>query len=176
MRRTITYVLVLVTILSSNAYAKNDTLLDGDYRAEAIKTEMVYRLLKYISWKSKMLTLCVDGNEMINARMVGLMQKAPNHFSIKTVLNPPEDEINDCQILYISSEQFKKFSFYKNALANKPVLTISDRPHFIDVGGMIGLVEIQGKITIELNMQIMTDHHIKPSPALIEIANRVIHQ
>ncbi len=55
-----------------------------------------------------------------------------------------------------------------------PVLTISDYPGFVDIGGMIGFVNKDNRVRLEINLPAAQRARLHISAKLIEVSLRVI--
>lgn len=143
--------------------------IDRHQRMALIQSAMIYQLTRYIDWdKGDQLTLCIYRDEEVEQELQRLLERKNNH---RLAVRDPG---GSCDLLYIPEAELRDFTNITAPYKNHQVLFVSDAAHFIDMGGMVALVDREGKIGIELNMQILRAAGFNPNPALIEIATRVI--
>lgn len=56
-----------------------------------------------------------------------------------------------CQIVYLATLPRRELAATVSDLAKWPMLTVSDQPQFVDAGGMVQFVTIDGRVRFELN-------------------------
>jgi hypothetical protein len=76
--------------------------------------------------------------------------------------------------LFISASEEGRLSEILSSLKGHPVLTISDGDNFADKGVMVGFVNRDGKIKLEVNKSAAESAGLKIDSQLLEIALRVI--
>lgn len=85
-------------------------------------------------------------------------------------------EASGCSVLYISSSEEARLGPILAAAQRQSLLTVSDIPHFVERGGIIGLVTQQSKIRFEVNRTVAQQSNLVLSSELLKIATRVIDQ
>jgi hypothetical protein len=156
---------------SSEAFSMPET---KEQRLSIVQAAIIYQLTKYIKWDKHErdgLLLCIYTNKLLRQELERIIE-SKNERKIQVHNNP--DYASSCDLVYLPEISLTDYSFITAAYAAQPVLFVSSGPSFIDMGGMVSLVERQGKVTIELNMQLLRSKNFNVSPSLIEIAARVI--
>lgn len=146
-----------------------------------IKAVMIRKFVEFIKWpeqvspqKDMQVRVCVYGDSAM-AQMNAVFDKKSATSSIKYVLSGISQlsaAAGTCHVVFISGSS--DVSGALAALADKPVLTVSDAPGFAEKGGMIGFLLIDGKVRYNINNKAFGNAHIKVDAQLLEIANKVV--
>jgi len=141
---------------------------------------MVFNMAKYIEWpqesfgkSSAQLTVCSIGR--------GPFASALERYQGKTALGRPlalkrlasGDDPGECHVLVISGIEKRYMAGILEQTRKRPVLTVSDMPEFAQSGGVIGLVEHQGKVRFEVNLKAARQSRVKISSQLLKLARIV---
>ncbi|HEX4645009.1 MAG TPA: YfiR family protein, partial [Verrucomicrobiae bacterium] len=62
-------------------------------------------------------------------------------------------EATNCQVLFISASERKRFPEILDALRGKCILTVSESDRFIQAGGMINFIIVDRKVRFQINNQ-----------------------
>jgi len=85
------------------------------------------------------------------------------------------NEINNCQVVYISNSENNNLIDILDTIKHKKILTVSDIGNFADKGGIIGFVRIENKIRLEINLKAAEESHLKIRSDLLTLAKRIIN-
>lgn len=118
--------------------------------------------------KAGFITLCVDGNDALFQAALKQNSKQHMYASVYQRL----DRSAPCDFAYV--ESIKKVRKILNSDLHLSTLLISHYPRFIDEGGPIGVVIIDGRVQIEINLSAAARLKVELSPDLIEISERII--
>ena len=143
---------------------------------DKIKTAIIFKLTKFISWpkKTQSLTICVLGEGSINNELHKINRKSTMGRRLSVThrnANSPFEKLCDALIIHNIDNTTVK-SVLKR-LEGKPVLTISDIRSFVDYGGMIGLKRSGKKINFSINNTSATDAGLSISSKLLKLAKTV---
>jgi len=83
------------------------------------------------------------------------------------------DELRSCHIVYMTDTDERRQTEALRALRGLPVLTIGDAEGYAEVGGMIGLVGVGGRIQFEVNTDLAQAAGLKISSQLLRLARTV---
>jgi len=84
------------------------------------------------------------------------------------------DEIQDCQMLFISVSEARNLPQIQKALNGKGLLMVSDIMGFVDRGGMIGLETEGDRIYFEINMDASHKQGLNINSNLLKLARKVV--
>jgi surface polysaccharide O-acyltransferase-like enzyme len=139
----------------------------------------LYNFLKFAKWPdhfskdSEPFIINILGNDPFGQLLDYLRGKTVRGRKIEVVKVHDINLINQCHLLFISSSEADNMNIIVSSLEEKPILTISNIPGFIDNGGMIGLKIINDKIRFEINNSLARRHELKLSSKLLELALKV---
>jgi len=141
------------------------------------KSLFIYNFTKYIKWPDSYNTgkfvIGVFGDsdiiESLNA-MANAKKMTGNGAIFVVKLYKTIDEIDDCNILYISENSVTQLMQIDRHLASKPVLIVTAAPGMASQGSIINFVEEEGKIKFELNLTKATSHGLIVSKSLASLA------
>jgi hypothetical protein len=173
--------LLLGTVIVITACGKTCTAADSVTPEESqVKAAMILNLAKFIEWPAEIFSpgntpfmLCVIGKSSFGHALQTLTGKTVKGRRVVVRQISRSDEFDKCHTLVIGESELRRIPAILDRAAKHPVVTVSDLPGFTTAGGTIGLVEQEGKIRFEINLE--TAHHanIRISPQLIKLATTV---
>ena len=140
-----------------------------------IKAGYLYNFTKFITWSAdnaETFNLCILGDdpfgELINPieqrSVIGRPIKLFRFNSLSKL-----DKEQHCHILFVSSSINDALS----ATDFDNTLLVGESSEFINQGGMIGFVNKQGKIKLQVNLKTIKQSGLKVSAKLLEVADVV---
>lgn len=146
-----------------------------------VKAAYLYNFGRFVEWQSDRgpsgdsFELCVLGQDpfgpLLDATVAG---ESINTRKIIVKRLPKLFEGASCNILYISSSEASRLGPILEAAHRSGTLTVSDIPHFVDHGGIIGFIKQQDRIRFEVNRSAAEDSHLTLSSELLKVAFKVI--
>lgn len=165
--------LVLLSAPSATHLSHADSL-----GADSVKSGFVYNFSKFVEWPGGALPpggpmhLCVVGHAL-DGKLNQLDGRQSQGRSIHVRNLNASDDYSGCHILYIAASEERRLNTVLNAVANNPVLTISDIGEFPESGGMIGLTVINERVSFAINLSAMRAAGLKPSAQLLRLGRVV---
>lgn len=171
----------LVTAMALGLATCPATELRADLPQEyQVKAAMVFNIAKYAEWPSDSLG---SGSAPLVVCSIGRgpFATALERYQGKTALGhplalrrlAPGDEPGECHVLVISGIEKRYLAGILEQARKKPVLSVSDLPEFAQAGGIIGLVEQEGKVRFEINMKTARQSRVRISSQLLKLARIV---
>ncbi|MCC7091634.1 MAG: YfiR family protein, partial [Nitrosomonas sp.] len=133
--------------------------------------------LKFTEWPADTISdeimLCTSKTsafEELDAISGKVAQSKP--IRIKRIsLNEPSD---DCQLLFLPREDgSERIRQWLTLTKNKPILVVSNINEFLDIGGMIGLMNDGRNLNFEVDLARVRRANLKLSAQLLQIARDV---
>ncbi len=151
-------VLCAVCLLSGAAHAASSS--------DKLKAVFIYKFFKYVTWpeSNEPYKICLKGKVQFKDVLQLIQEKQ------KKVIPTEIIEINDiknaqnCHILFFNNLQKDELTGLKD------VLTISDKRNFIDMGGMIQLLDNDKKVELVVNLSPIQKSQLKISSRLLDVA------
>jgi hypothetical protein len=162
-------VLALTWGIIGSAYAENDT-------ASAVKIGFLYNFFKFIDWPPNADTsngyrLCTTGLNSLGEGLLALQDKTINNKSLSIKRGVSGKELKNCHMIFIGAdEDTGKPIGDSQGLA---IVTVSDKPDFINQGGIIGLIQANNRLAFEINLDVAKANDIRISAQMLELAKRI---
>ncbi|MGZ8136548.1 MAG: YfiR family protein [Methylococcaceae bacterium] len=149
---------------------------DGDNSVEyKVKAAYLYNFTKFVSWAGddfQTFNICILGDDPFKDAIDPIEKRSVFGKAIKVFR---ADNLNvfrmtsyrpHCHILFISSSIDNPLPFKE--VAN--TLTVGESKDFATLGGMIGFINKQDKIKLQINQQAVKRAGLKVSAKLLEVA------
>jgi len=156
---------------------KAEALESGE---EAIKTAFLYNFAKFVDWppesfknEASSFILGIVGVEPFGASLDTLRDKTVKGRKLIIRKLPRLENFEECHMLFISGSEKGNLKTLLTALKNHNILTVSDLDRFAQQGGMIGLIQSEGKINFEVNIETVQHSRLKFSSQLLKLAKIV---
>lgn len=143
-----------------------------------VKAGYLYNFTKFITWpedNSETFNLCIVGEDPFGDLIDPIEQRTAFGRPIKLFRFNSLNKEQNCHIFFISAS-IKDNVLLKSMLAiqntNKS-LTVGEGKEFAAQGGMIGFVNRQGNIKLQINLKVLQHSDLKISAKLLEVAELV---
>ena len=143
-----------------------------------VKAAYLYNFGKFVRWQTptpgETFDICVLGKDPFHGALSSTV--AGERIEGKSIVarDISTVESSRCQILFISTSEESRLKAVLTAARRTNTLTVSDMPEFAEHGGMIGLVNVEGKIRFEVNIAAVNDAGINVSSQLLKVAVKVV--
>jgi hypothetical protein len=148
-----------------------------------VKAAYLFNFGKFVQWpldhgpSGDSFQLCVLGQDpfgpVLDATVAG---ESISARKIAVVRISKVSEAAPCKVLYISASETSRLGQILEATRHSGTLTVSDIPHFVERGGIIGFVKQQDRIRFEVNRSAAEDSHLTLSSELLKVALRVMNK
>ena len=168
--------IILLALLFPVGSATSD-----EFREEQVKVAFLYNFAKFVDWPAESfkndsapIIIVLLGVDPFGSLLDSLKEKnvKGRRFQIRRVSKP--ENLDEGHILFISVSEKANLRSLLAMAKNHNLLTISDMDHFAGQGGMIGLINVEGKINFEINLDIVQKSRIKFSAQLLKLA-KIVH-
>jgi len=119
------------------------------------------------------INLCIFGNNMVQQSFESIDKKVINNRSIHVINLSRLRNLKQCQLLYLSELEQSRLIPLLIELKHQPILTLGENIKFLQAGGMVGLLDIKGKIKLNINLTIVKQSNLNISSRLLKLANIV---
>lgn len=167
---------LIVCGMSHMAYAGDQ----GQHPTEAqVKAAYLYNFGKFVRWQNPADTntfdICILGKNPFGSSLAATVTgEQVGGKSIVARDVPGVPETSHCKLLFISRSEEGRLKVVLGAAKKSNILTVSDMPDFVERGGMIGLVNVEGKIRFEVNVASINDAGMTVSSELLKVAVKVV--
>lgn len=148
-----------------------------------VKAAYLYNFGKFVEWPSARgavsgaFEICVLGRDPFGAVLDSTVdgESVAGRKIVVQRIHRVQDAVG-CNILFISSSEESRLTTILGEAGRMRLLTVSDIPHFAERGGVIGLVNQEGRIRFEVNRSTAEENHLALSSELLRVAIRVIEK
>lgn len=143
-----------------------------------VKAVYLYNFTKFVNWPADQansaLNICLIGRDPFEGRLDALNGKTVQGRQLKVLSFDVASPVLQCQMLFISQSESRRFNSLLERLQGMPVLTVSDIPGFLYEGGMIGLHSDGNLIRFSINLKRIRSEGLAVSSRLLELAVEVL--
>lgn len=149
----------------------------ADIFASQVKAAFVLKIIDFVEWPNEENTTFVvsvlGDEELFNGFKSLEIIKIKRRSLILKKYNDHDKDKKKCHVFFISKSKSKMLPKVLEKFENIPVLLMGDIPNFAQMGGMINLIELDGKLGMEINLKKSKDAGLKISSRLLRLAKIV---
>jgi hypothetical protein len=174
--RTYLVILILLGSMLSRGAAAQERVA-GEYQ---VKAAMLYNMAKFVDWPNEKtgsdqtpFKICIIGRNPFGTALDPFLGNSirGRRLMISQVSRP--EEVGACQLLFVSYSERRNLAAILDTAGRRRVLTVSDIDRFAASGGMIGFVESEGRIRMEVNMEAVRNADLWISSQLLKLTRIV---
>lgn len=178
--RTFVLAILILSILSGSLLSRPAAAQERGSGEYQVKAAMLYNLVKFVDWPRETSSdsqtpfkVCVIGRNPFGSFLDTLNGKTIKGRKLQSVQLSQSEDMGACQVLFISSSEKRNLATILDTAGSSSLLTVSDISSFADSGGMIGFVEVEGKVRLEINLEAARQANFKISSQLLKLARIV---
>jgi hypothetical protein len=147
-------------------------------KEDAVKAGIVYNFTKYITWPAEAtlqsnFNLCVEGNDHLDGGLEALYGKLVGNRPLILKRDVSVAESKTCHMVFVADDAKLNVKVVMQKFNGLPVVTVSDRADFIQIGGMIGLLRDGHRVGFEVNIKPAKAVGLRLSAQLLKLAKYV---
>jgi hypothetical protein len=146
-----------------------------------VKAAFLFHFAQFLAWPSSTLNvrdpslnLCIFDDEPRRQELQSTIEGKPigtRVFHVRLISQP--QEIQGCNILFLSRDEARRQSAILKSLRGMPVLTVGETSNFLSDGGMIRFHLEEGKVRFDINRAAAESSHLEISSRLLLLATSV---
>jgi YfiR/HmsC-like len=149
------------------------------YSEDSVKAAYLYRFTQYIEWPDAApsgipFTIAVLDAPNVAAELRRIL---PNHRIKNSAAQVREiarlQDLGSAQMLYIGSAQIDRVRSVVAALANRPVLVVTDAERGLAAGSILNFVMLEHRVRFEVSLAAADRSRLRISAELLGVATRV---
>lgn len=159
----------------SRAQAENRPL--QEYQ---VKAAFLYTITKFVEWpasgsgtSSPTLNIAILGQDPFGENLDTIRGKRVKGRPIGIRHFRRVEEIRDCDVVFVCSQEKKHLGQILKQLQNMAVLTVADQEGFCEAGGMVNLVTSRNRVMIEINLAAARRARLTISSQLLKLSRIV---
>ena len=145
-----------------------------------VKAAYVLNFTKFTDWPQQAfsdaqapLIICVTADATTVSAFADIQGKLVQGRTTEVRANSRGAELKTCHALYLSRTEAAQIPAAIKAVAGRPILTVSDAEAFAETVGMLGLVQLDGRIRFEANVQTARAAGLRFGSQLLKLARIV---
>lgn len=144
-----------------------------------IKAAFLFQFSRFVEWPAAAfasidapLTICVLGANPFGSALQEISAGELVYTHPLIVQNHADvEDLDSCHIVFVSGAEQDVARRALQRLSGKSVLTVSDSNDFTRRGGVIGLVTVNGKVTLQVNRSSADAAQLRISAKLLRVAD-----
>lgn len=168
----------VLAVLLMLVFASSALGSDLEYR---VKAAFLYNFTKFVDWPDEVLqsadtvTICVVGEDPFGSSLDTTIRgktTGSRTLSARRIRQP--EEVGDCRVLYVGYSDSAKLQNWVSLARAESVLTVGDYPRFVEAGGIIEFVIVDGKVRFDINNEAARRSRLRMSSKLLRLARTVV--
>lgn len=146
---------------------------------DEVEAAYLYNFAKFVTWpattRSDVLNVCVLGKDPFGATLDQIVAGETidgRHLAVRRLND--DQSVQSCAILFIGESESSHLDRDLSAVAQLPILTVSDIPGFMEDGGTIQFVLLEDRVRFEVNLNAARKCGITLSSQLLKVATKVV--
>jgi hypothetical protein len=173
LRQVVRLVITCLCLVTSTVQADEST----GYEEYQLKAGYLYNFITFTEWPASLpgtLTLCIYGQDPFGSALDSLQNKSVGTRTLAIKRLTSVDEVNGCQVIFVSMEAMSNLVRLQHSIQSQPVLLIADNPGAAAAGIAINLVTDGDKISFEINLKAAKQQGLNLSYRLLRLAREVL--
>lgn len=172
-RRSMARRLLLLALVASSPLRADETR-PTEYE---VKAAFLYNFTHFVAWPDSTaadtLRICILGDDPFGAALDAILDRTTGGRPVVVEHLASSEAAHHCHILFISLSEERRVGQILEAVASRPILTVSDIDGFAERGGIVGFVTRHNKIRFQLNAAAADRAQVRLSAKLLRLAERV---
>lgn len=174
------HVLLLAGLLCSSTLLRGQDAIQVTHPTQDdVEAAYLYNFSKFVHWPPdplrRTLNICILGHDPFGATLDTILDNEKiDGLQLKTVRLSDVSSAQSCAILFLDASEASHLDKDLSALSKLPILTVSDMPDFVDVGGMIQFVLRDDRVRFEVNLGAVNRSGLHVSSQLLKVAAQVV--
>lgn len=137
----------------------------------------LYNFLKFTEWPEDSIeneiTLCADKNSAFE-ELKAISGKSVQSKPVQVKFISLSDSYKQCQLLFLSRDiSADNIREWINLTKGQPTLVVSNASGFLDMGGMIALINDGKNLNFSVNLEVTRNSSLKLNAQLLQIAREI---
>jgi hypothetical protein len=146
-----------------------------------IKAAFIYKFISFVEWPSASfpkedtpIRIGILGDDPFGTALDKLVnEKSVRQRKLEAKRSKDPSDLAECHIVFVAKSHAGDIKSLSGQFHEKHILTIGDSPGFAENGGIINLIEQEGKIRFEISTKAAKAAEIRISSQLLDLAKVV---
>jgi hypothetical protein len=172
---------VVQSSVAQNGVAQNGAVPSGAAEYD-VKAAYLYNFARFVEWPAAAphrqseatVDICVLGQDPFGTRLDAMMADATvRGRKLATRRLASATAVAGCHVLFVSASERQQVPQILATLARADVLTVSDMPEFVRLGGMLQFVVQGNRVRFDVNLPACEAAGLRVSSDLLRVASTV---
>lgn len=142
---------------------------------QTVLAALALNIVRFTTWPNenqddKAINLCVVGDNVVQQSFSSIDNKAVGDKTLHIINLTRLRNLEQCHSLYVSQSSQNVLLQLFALAKKKPLLTIGETADFAKQGGMVGLENVDGKMTLNVNLEAAKESNLNISARLLKLA------
>ena len=143
-----------------------------------LKAAFLYRFAQFVEWpadataSAASVNLCVSGPGVSRAFLAELAAGETLAGKPVAVHDATSDNVTGCHLLFLHTDDGPRRALLRR-VGERPVLTVSDAPRFLDEGGIVLLRVVDNRVRFEIDAEAARRASLRLNTQLLRLAAHV---
>lgn len=146
-----------------------------------VKAAFLFQFSRFVEWPPESfasanapLTICIMGRNPFGSTLHEISQgESVQAHALEVRVHEELEDLDGCHIVFVNHSAGPPASQVLAYLAGKRVLTVGDGADFTQLGGVIGFVNVDGKVRLQVNRNSAETAQLRISAKLLRVAEQV---
>lgn len=148
------------------------------HNAARIRATFILNLSRFVEWpvdavaSAGQIRLCAVGDAPLAGALVALVPgRRVNGLPVEVTEAQSAQEWLGCHVLFVSHWDSKRIAKVLAAVKGTSILTISDAPGFVELGGLVGVSVDGTQVRFSINREVARRNRLRFSSQLLRLAS-----
>lgn len=142
---------------------------------QTVLAALALNIVRFTTWPAEarikdIIDFCVVGDNAVQESFASIDQKAVGNKTLKVINLSRLRDFEQCNVLYVSELKQAILLQVFAEIKKQPLLTIGEGYDFAVQGGMVGLENVNDKITLHVNLSVVRESNLNISARLLKLA------
>ena len=142
---------------------------------QSVLAALALNIVRFTAWPAEAqvkdsINFCVVGDNVVQQSFTAIDHKIVSNKTLQVIVLSRLRNFEQCHVLYISDLRPAVLLQLFVEIKKRPLLTIGESYDFAAQGGMVGLENVDGKITLHVNLTAAHESNLNISARLLKLA------
>lgn len=153
-------------------------MLAQSLEEEMLLAALALNIVRFTTWPAEAqlkdkIDFCVVGDNVVQQSFVSIDHKTIGNQTLQVINLSRLRNFEQCHVLYISDVKKNVLLQIFVEIKKRPLLTIGVGYDFVEQGGMVGMENADGKITLHVNLPVVREANLNISARVLKLAKTI---
>lgn len=180
-KRLLPILLVMVSIQLGTmvwSFAATNTTKELSYTSLNVVAAYSLKIIHFVDFpnNAKPDSFCVIEDDLLGVTLSQMQASSGNYKGLSIKKKNATSPLDECDVIFFGPQSEEFIRAISHSLKNKPVLTLSNVSTALEKGVMIGFVETENSVTIDISLANTKSSGLNISSKLLNVARSVLYE